>query len=484
MKDLEIYPSSWYYNACVQGFLEVLAWGLGENGPQIVEEQLLQDDGRVIIPGALAEVIFGDSSLPEPAGYDCVPVPEELGGMKRIAWWWVNVSYNSGFIRKEDRGKVLNAQEKIETVFRSVFHKSADYPNLAQLTWPLPRKIEFLGSWFRIITNHSDNFKCCFCGCECDLDETERVYDTFFTRSLSILLGNAPAVFPNLFWNGQPNLLFCKTCRSYFLCFHLIRSNGFFVNSNSFKVNWHLNHILKTSKRKTRGYKNLMNAFYFNSQLRKGVGNWALQGIEILLFMRGGVSYYPISDRLAKIFLIPQLSLLITKVDSERVWEIILREQFDYLPVMIYKSLRAYITGKHYDEDPDVLDSRGKESNDQAIADLIELYCELKRFLEKGKGGKNVVFVNVKELRNLASEAPIKQNDSLIFRLLELTRLNRKADVYHILLRLYVAKEMTFPDQLAQLFTIRDNELFKNGIYAFISGLKSDEHIEILKEEA
>ena len=161
-----------------------------------------------------------------------------------------------------------------------------------------------------------------------------------------------------------------------------------------------------------------------------------------------------------------------------------MREQFDYLPVMIYKSLRAYITGKHYDEDPDVLDSRGKESNDQAIADLIELYCELKRFLEKGKGGKNVVFVNVKELRNLASEAPIKQNDSLIFRLLELTRLNRKADVYHILLRLYVAKEMTFPDQLAQLFTIRDNELFKNGIYAFISGLKSDEHIEILKEEA
>ena len=109
MKDIEIYPSSWYYNACVQGFLEVLAWGLGENGPQIVEEQLLQDDGRVIIPGALAEVIFGDSSLPEPAGYDCVPVPEELGGMKRIAWWWVEYGYNLGYMRKDDREKRLSS---------------------------------------------------------------------------------------------------------------------------------------------------------------------------------------------------------------------------------------------------------------------------------------------------------------------------------------------------------------------------------------
>lgn len=63
MSDVEIYPSSWYYNACVQGFLEILAWGLGEDGQQQVEE-MLQDDGRVVIPHALMEAAFSTNDTP------------------------------------------------------------------------------------------------------------------------------------------------------------------------------------------------------------------------------------------------------------------------------------------------------------------------------------------------------------------------------------------------------------------------------------
>ena len=61
MKDVVIYPSSWYYNACVQGFLEVLAYGLGE---QIVTDEFLQNDGTVKIPGDLMEAVFAAKTRP------------------------------------------------------------------------------------------------------------------------------------------------------------------------------------------------------------------------------------------------------------------------------------------------------------------------------------------------------------------------------------------------------------------------------------
>lgn len=89
MKDVEIYPSSWYYNACVHGFLEVLAWGLGDKGRDIVEEQFLQDDGSVRIPGELMEAVFSTIDVPAPAGYTFREVPDDVKDLKRIAWWWV-----------------------------------------------------------------------------------------------------------------------------------------------------------------------------------------------------------------------------------------------------------------------------------------------------------------------------------------------------------------------------------------------------------
>lgn len=188
------------------------------------------------------------------------------------------------------------------------------------------------------------------------------------------------------------------------------------------------------------------------------------------------MNYYPLSPRLAKLFLIPRLSSLIAKISNKQVWDVILKERFGYLTVIIYKSLRAYISGKQNDDkDPDILDPWGKDYKGQPIVDLIDFYSELRRHSEREKGGTHMAFVNVKELRNLASTAPLSQKDSLVFRLLELTRLNRKADVYHLLLRLYVAKNITFPAQLSNLFTIQDSELFKIGIYAFISGLRPEE---------
>lgn len=475
-QDMVIYPSSWYYNACVQGFLELLAWGLGKDGDRIIEERILQSDGRIIIPANLAEAIFSPDSVPMPNGYNERPVPNELKKMKRIAWWWAATGYKAGFIRNADRDKSLNDAEIVETVCRSLFHKSAPYPNLAQLTWD---KVEFLNIWFTLDTlNGQNNVICSFCGQEYAPDSEARVYDAFFTRSLSLALGNGPGVFPNRFWDGNPNLTTCKRCRSYFLCFHFVQRNRFFINSDSLQVNWHLNQLLAGRLRQNRfAYQTaLLDALQYDPQLRRGVSSWGLQNLEVLVLEWDNVRYYPLSPLLAKMFLVPQISSNISKISNPRVWEVILKEQFDYLPTIIYKSLRVYLTKDNSAKDPEVVYDA---SRIQPVVNLITLCVEIIRFLSKEESDKGMSYINVGQLRKLGTIAPLAQDDNLVFRLLELTRLNRKADVYHLLLRVYVARNMEFPSSLAKVFSITNSELFKTGVYAYISGLRLGDKYEV-----
>lgn len=477
MNDVTIYPSSWYYNACVQGFLEVLAWGLGENGEQFIEDHILQEDGKAIIPGDLMETVFSTEAVPVPKGYEFRPVPDDVPQLKRIAWWWVEKGYKAGFIRKDDRGKVLNSHEKVETVIRSLFHKSANYPNLAQLVWDTERKITFLNEWFAFELGHDTFMNCCFCGCKSSCDESESVYNQFFTRSLSIQLGNGPSVFPNLFWDGKPNLLICKQCRSYFLCFHFIYRNNFFINSDSLQINWYMNSFLNRKLKQGQGWRQqtFINAINLDSQLRRAIGSWGLQNLEILIFQSGRIDYYPISIGIAKLLLIPRISSLIGKISNPFIWDIVLKERFDYLPIVIYKSLRVYLTGKTTENDKEII-NYSNPNDIKAIVNIIDLCAEIRIQNEKQKGGGAMDYVNTREIRKLAADAPINLGENrgknLVYRLLELTRMNKRNDVYHLLLRVYITRGNTFPETLARLFDTKDNELFKNGIYAYISGLR------------
>lgn len=477
MNDVEIYPSTWYYNASVQGFLEILAWGLGKDGEQQVEK-MLQDDGRAVIPSALMETAFSTNDKLAPYGYTLIDskIPE----LKRIGWWWVQYSFESGFIRKDDRGKNLDLYEKVETVSRNLFHKNGLYPNLLQFTW---NKVEFLNNWFSLENTVGVGIKCSFCGNQCNIEEDSRMYDVFFTRSLSGLLGDGPGVFPNLFWDGNPDLPICKHCRSYFLCFHIMHRNRYFVNSDSLKVNWHLNHLLSAQIGTGKSWRQdaLMNAVHYDPQLRRAVGSWGLQNLEIAIFeQRGKVNCYPISANLAKLLLVPSISSLIGRISNETVWDVVLKERFDYLLTIIYKSLRIFLAGEDKNNDPEIIKAWGKDIT--PIVDIIDLYQEIRKHQE---GSEAVKSINYAGLRSIAREAPINLGDnrgkSLVYRLLELTRMNKKSSAYHLLLRVYITNGKTFPQLLSSLFEIEDSELFKNGIYAFVSGLKHIEKDDIVK---
>jgi len=476
MKDIEIYPSSWYYNACVQGFLEILAWGLGKEGRNFVENKVLQEDGRAVIPGSLMDAVFGTSDILMPPVYSgWEEVPEEVSSLKRIAWWWVKKSYELGFIRKDDREKTLNPGETVETVIRYLCHKSGMYPNLIQIPWDTVKKIKFLNAWFTPVQGEGD-LKCSFCGHNCALVEGERVYDAYFTRTLSPYLGNAPGVFSNLFWNGNPNMVMCRYCRSYFMCFHVTHRNRFFINSNSFFINWHLNRLMSGQTSHTGWSPVLTSILQYDLQLRRAVSGWALQSMEVISFDQKGVSCHTISATLAGLLVIPKISSLIRRLANPTVWETIITERFDYLLIMAYKSLRVHLKGK--DDQPQDDDIVGAGTGGlRTVIDLVELYYEIKA--NTISGGLSMSYINIKEIRQAAENAPLAIKDNagkgIIFRLLELARLNKKADVYHLLLRIYLANNRLFPEALARLFQTNDNELFKSGIYAFVAGLSQQD---------
>ena len=132
----------------------------------------------------------------------------------------------------------------------------------------------------------------------------------------------------------------------------------------------------------------------FDPQLRRGISSWGLQNLEVLVLEWNRVRYYPLLPRVARMFLIPQISSNIGKISNTRLWDVILSERYEHLSTMIYKSLHAYLAKDNSAKDPEVIyDSLSI----QPVIDLITLYYEIIRFLSKEEGMK-VGYVNVRQL--------------------------------------------------------------------------------------
>lgn len=468
MRDVEIYPSSWYYNACVHGFLEVLAWGLGDKGKDIIEDQFLQDDGSVRIPGDLMEAVFSTKDIPAPAGYIFREVPDDVKDLKRIAWWWVELSNKT-----EDKDPINMIQSTRLSMFGS---NKTFYPNLLPWNEKIPTNT-FLNDWFTLTTE--GNLKCSFCDGPCEPVQGQKEKVAFFSNAVSKHLGSNLDVFPNIYWDSQSNLIMCSLCRSYLLFFHVIHNRRYYVNSDSISLNWYLNNLLKEKSAITRSSQRaFFQALRYDTQIRSTLGSWGLQNMELVTLEWDDTSVQPISKRLANLLLIPRIANLLGLISNSVVWDIVIQEQFSYLLNLGYKQLRFFLSGgENKNKDPEII--AGAWNSMAQVTTLLELFYAIRQAEQKEKGGKVVASIDLRQIRNAASNAPISIADNagkgLVFRLLELSRLNKKTEVYHLLLRTYVAKGQVFPACLADLFAVNNQELFQTGIYAFIAGLGQKE---------
>ncbi|WP_027357654.1 hypothetical protein [Desulfofundulus thermocisternus] len=484
VEPVTLYPASWYYNACVYGFLKVLAYGLGE---EYVENNVLQRDGTIRLTPGLVTALF---TTPEEDPSPRVPVKEDrhppVSDIKRLAWWWVEMNREMIAWKEDELPNNLPPEEVIEKVCSKVITgrplrvgtyqgNFKKYGNLFQPSVHRDKKT-FLNKWFSC-NRDSGREKCSFCGQltgqSGDTFE-QRLYHRFFMSVLSDDLASSTGEFPNSFWDLKPNLLLCPLCRSIFLCAHFTIMQVLFANTSNFLLTWHFNKFLAQSQKNLfRTVKNYQEELFyhflhFNNQMSRSMGAWELQGLEFLYFTGEGIEHFVLPPVVCNLLLNPKVSSLLARIRNRAVLKYILEERFELLPNISYKSLRVALgTAPGNVKDPEA------ELSLSEIILLCRLYTEIKKLFER----REPVVVKTEEVLRCGQEAPAslaKEGSSLIYRLLELVRLGKKDEAYYLLLRSYIAESRPFPPVLTKVFQLQNANLFKNFMFSYIAGVQSN----------
>ncbi|NPV53470.1 MAG: hypothetical protein HPY71_08090 [Firmicutes bacterium] len=484
VEGITLYPSSWYYNACLYGFLKVVAYGLGED---YIERNVLKDDGTIYLCAELLTTVF---STPK-EGPPVIPLQEDrepplsVSDIKRFAWWWVEMSREMIVWEEKDKalsdpspddiiqavcGRVIAGMPAIVGTHFGGFQK---YYNLFQKEVYRDKKA-FLNRWFSA-GKAMGLEKCSLCGqpvCYPEDDFEIRQYHRFFMAVLSYNLASSPQ-FPNSFWDLNPNSLICPLCRSILLCSHFAAEQRLFANTNDLAFNWYFNkfllrsHAMFTRPASNRNYQELFGRFlHSNSQISLSMGAWRLQGLEFINFTADRIEHYILPPLICDLLLNPIASGLFTKIRNQAVLKHIMEERYEHLPNVCYKSLRNAL--KTTPDNTIDQDFEARLSLSGTIS-LCRLYIEIRKLRQEGR---NHFMVNFDEILKAGRESPlVEDKGSLTFRLLELVRLGRKEETYYLLLRSYIANNRPFPTALLDVLRLRDLNFFRNSMFGYISGI-------------
>lgn len=453
---LAFYPSSWYYNASMQGLLQIISEGLGA---EFVERDLLQEDGSLFLSDSVLRTILSTNVFPpEVHVEDCSEVPPDLNNLKRIAWWWCLQGIR---VRKTENEPWTN-QEKVDKTVSSFFVGNKGlYVNLIQSS---SNKEDFLNQWFTVESHSKGSQHCSFCGQPFSINFAEKPYYHYLTSAISSSISSSTA-FPNLFFDGQPASPICQHCRWPLICFHLVSPAGLFINAGSFLLNWHINQLIAGhSVKYEHRFSRLIDSVFSESRLSSTLGAWGLQGIEVILISGTKVNHYLVSDKLARLLLNPSVAGPLGRINAPEVQAMILSDNFAELSNLLYRRLR------------EALNDKTKSYLFASNLAICRLYGAL---LNAQNGGEKM---DINRLIYLGNEAPIKLKEdgrtnnsdlNLIYRLLELARNNQRSEAYHLLLRKYIAAGVTFPADLSRIFSYDDSEMFKNAVFSYVAGISS-----------
>src|SRR6056297_2781261 len=261
---ITLYPNNTLYNISIDGFLRCLC-------EMYKVDQILgwlDDDGTLKIP---------EEKIPE-----IFPVKEnnKITDLDKIKIWKLTQTYTN-----LSRAMLKNPKPKPDDILRSLLISNKTwYPNV------FPSKAQREG---RKIIYHFQNLfsewqiqkekeeeeeklNCAFCGD--NFKPSDNIQDNSITAPNSPDLGSFPASFPNTFWNGDPQTYLCPRCKSLFYFQHLsaLERNRFFINTNSFKLNFILNSVFEKYDQL-----DLSSALQKSLKNIKTIGIWSLSNIEI-----------------------------------------------------------------------------------------------------------------------------------------------------------------------------------------------------------
>lgn len=313
MKEIVLYPSNWLYNAAVVGFLEVIAFGKGED----VIERWLNDDGTVKIE----REIFRES----------------VDFYKK---------YNNS-----KRGKEL-----------SLIGNNKRYPNYLQRGEE--SAFEEYSKKLENIKEHGSSCGLCSRNFSIDFslfdDKTKKVAERI-ASNLKIIhnsfIGPSEGKFPNAFWNLKSSFPICPLC-AYLVIHHHIpfenakTQNGqIFINAPSFKVMWYLNKFVEQVLSKNKGYqlREILGISFmeFAQKVSITLGAWNLMNIETVIEQGNRINYYSLPYEISRVLLQKEIASLISATKEPFILETVLNGNFSYLLTLSRKVLRYLATGSN-----------------------------------------------------------------------------------------------------------------------------------------
>jgi len=239
-----------------------------------------------------------------------------------------------------------------------------------------------------------------------------------------------------------------------------------FVNVPSFKAIWYLNEAIKAYKDLNIELSVSRAVAEVHMKLQRLLGVWERQNIEIVNYDGKSYSVYYVPQRTVDLLLNTRISSILNSINSIKIFEtVIYPERLNKLIEVEYFLLKYFLNPgddskiKEYIE---VFDPKKKRYYAWMIP---ELFQEVRNTL----GVETVV--PVWKMRELGREVS-QLFERTRYRLLELIRLAKKDEVYHLLLKTYMANKKPFPEELNRVFSEND-ENFKNLMFAYVSGIIS-----------
>lgn len=359
--------------------------------------------------------------------------------------------------------KLSNAQfkepkESPVYVLRSLFlSNSVKYPNLMQHTEK--NFICAFQNYFSVwsVPTPNTGLNCSFCGEKFSPDPV--IANNSLTAEYARDVASFPKSFPNSFWNANPQTYICPRCKSLFLFQHLssFENNHFFINTNSFRLNYILNTVITQNSRT-----DITSALQRTLKNIKNIGMWSMSNIEVVQ-----KDYY---------------KGLISKTFPKRIAETIIKPNTLF---HMKKTSRNRTVGNYHIESSLDLITRGSYSGllqnaykcikieEKSISRLAGNYCAL--FLEINGGevkmGNNLTMLR-KNIENEIKSSVQKSISSMKFKLVEQIRVNNRTEVIGILTRIFLSHNEMIPDFLIYIFNEEDDERFQAKMYVFLGSLE------------
>jgi chorismate mutase len=434
------YPNNALYNISIDGFLRCLRQMYGYD--QILE--WLHNDGTLRIPSEKMIEIFQ------------VEDNNQTTDIEKVKIWKLTQKYT-----ELSRATLKNPKPNPEDILRSLLISNKTwYPNVfPSKAQREGRKIIYhfqniFSEWHVQVALEKKKLNCAFCGEA--FNPSENIQDNAMTAPNSPDLGSFPASFPNTFWNGDPQTYLCPRCKSLFYFQHLsgLEINRFFINTNSFKLNYILNSVFENYDRL-----DLSSALQKTLKNIKTIGLWSLSNIEIIEknYKKGYVTKtFP--RNIAKVIIKPiVLSMLQKTANRTKIGNYTLDSSLDLITAGNYSGL---------------LDNAYKclRSDDPFGGELSKYFSIL--YIETTGGDDNMS----KGLIVLQRQVPtISENiqDSIYkmkFKLVEQIRVNNQEAILGILTRIFLSHNAQLPDFLIHIFNDEDN--FKAKMYTFLGTVK------------